>query len=205
MKTNLKTVVLDYGHGGIDRNGNYTTAPAKQAKVNGEMVYEGHINRVIGSMLKTLLQWSGYRVIETVRAEDPRDLSLGYRVRKANQYSQFPLISIHCNAFNGKARGFEIFTSRGQTASDPLAESIANEVQKLYKRTNLKLRFDTSDGDKDKEADFYVLRKTRGVAVLVECLFFDNPEDLAKLQDVDFLKDFVAALYHGINNWIQNR
>lgn len=41
----IKQIVIDCGHGGIDKNGKYTTAPAKQAKVDGKMMYEGVLNR----------------------------------------------------------------------------------------------------------------------------------------------------------------
>lgn len=195
-------IIIDCGHGGLDANGNYTTAPKKMAKVNGKWVYEGVINRHIGGMLGHLLSWDGHEVIYTVHPNDSRDLSLAYRVKVANQHPDALFISIHNNAFNGTARGFEIFTSKGNTKSDKLAASIGNEVKKLYDRMNLKLRFDFSDGDLDKEADFYVLRKTKGVAVLVECLFFDNAEDFKLLDDVNFRKEFVAALYWGVRKYI---
>ena len=38
----IKNIVLDFGHGGIDINGNYTTAPNKMHKFsNGQIAYEG--------------------------------------------------------------------------------------------------------------------------------------------------------------------
>jgi N-acetylmuramoyl-L-alanine amidase len=199
-----KTIVLDPGHGGIDKNGNYTTAPAKMAKVNGEWVYEGLINRQFAGMLGHLLKWDGYNVIYTVHPDDPRDLSLSWRVRVANQYSSAPMISLHSNAFNGKAEGWEIYTSKGTTQSDYLAESIAREVELLYNKLDIKLRYDWSDKDRDKEEDFYVLRKTKGTAVLIETLFFDNPSDWAKLNDLTFRQQMVAAYYKGIKNYIKN-
>jgi N-acetylmuramoyl-L-alanine amidase len=45
----------------------------------------------------------------------------------------------------------------------------------------IRIRRDTSDGDSDFEADFYVLRRTSCTAVLTENLFMDN------LGDADFL------------------
>ena len=43
-----------------------------------------------------------------------------------------------------------------------------------------KYRLDYSDGDVDKEANFYVLRKTKMPAVLLEMWFFDNYNDAVK-------------------------
>lgn len=196
-------IILDYGHGGIDKDGNYTTAPSKMAKVNSEWVYEGVLNRMIGGMLYHLLKWDGYNVIQTVRADDPRDISLRHRVRVANSVDNAIFISIHCNAFNGKAHGFEIFTTRRQNNSDILAEYIATEVAELRPQYPLRMRFDLSDGDKDKEQDFYVIRKSKHPSVLVECLFFDNEKDMEMFNDLKFRQDFVAALYKGIVNYVR--
>lgn len=198
-------VILDYGHGGVDANGKYTTAPAKQALVNGEWVYEGVLNRTIGGMLHHLLDWHGYEVIETVAVEDARDIPLEDRVRTINSVNKAIMVSIHCNAFNGKARGFEIYTTRGQNNSDKLAESIASRVDELRDDFDVLMRLDTSDGDMDKEIDFYVIRKSKHPAVLVECLFFDNPEDLALYNNMAFRQQFVVALYDGIVEYIESR
>ena len=202
----IDTVILDYGHGGIDSDGNYTTAPSKMAKVNGEWVYEGVLNRTIGGMLYHLLKWDWKRklkVVQTVAADDPRDISLAQRVRKCNAESNAIFVSIHCNASpNGVGEGFEIFTTRGQNNSDILAECIAEEIGKLKGNNALRMRYDLTDGDLDKEADHYVTRKSIHPAVLVECLFFDNAKDLEKFNDLKFRQAFVAALYHGIVRYI---
>lgn len=42
----------------------------------------------------------------------------------------------------------------------------------------MKIRKDMSDGDPDKESQFYILRKTKCPAVLTENLFQDNQEDV---------------------------
>ncbi|NVK63569.1 MAG: N-acetylmuramoyl-L-alanine amidase [Flavobacteriales bacterium] len=203
----IKYIVLDFGHGGIDENGNYTTRGKKHTFPNGETAYEGVINRRIGGMVRAFLRMldDDYTIITTVDENDPRDLSLSYRVRVANQYpaSQTLFISIHNNAFNSRARGFEIYTTRGVTRSDALAESIANAIEPFYKDLQLKLRYDLSDGDKDKEAEFYVLRRTACPAVLLECLFFDNAEDFALLKDPEFVKDLSWRIFVGIRNYLE--
>ncbi len=202
----IKNIILDFGHGGIDENGNYTTQGKKHTFSNGETAYEGVINRRIGGMLRGYLRMldDDYNIITTVDENDSRDLSLSYRVRVANRYpaSETIFISIHNNAFNSKARGFEIYTTRGVTKSDALAESIANAVEPFYDDLKLKLRYDTSDGDKDKEAEFYVLKRTNCPAILIECLFFDNTEDYARLKDPEFVKDLSWRIFVGIRNYL---
>lgn len=201
----VKNIILDFGHGGVDNNGHYTTAPSKMYKFpNGEVAYEGQLNREIGGKVYRLLKknYPNKNIKCTVSPNDSRDLSLSYRVRVANQYpaNDTIFVSIHSNA--GGGTGFEIFTTRGVTKSDKLAEDIADEVEKVYKNLNLRLRYDFSDGDKDKEADFYVLRKTKCPAVLLECLFFDNYEDFQYLKDEDFQGELAYAIYKGVSNYI---
>lgn len=202
----IKNIILDFGHGGLDANGVYTTPGKRHTFSNGETVYEGVINRRIGGMVRSFLRMLDhqYNIVTTVDENDSRDIALSQRVRVANQFpaAETIFVSIHNNAFNSVARGFEIYTTRGVTKSDALAESIANAVEPYYKSKNLSLRFDTTDGDKDKEAEFYVLSKTNCPSVLIECLFFDNAEDAALLKDPVFMKELSWRIFEGIRNYL---
>lgn len=205
----VKNIVLDPGHGGIDKNGNYTTAPNKMFTFpNGEVAYEGRLNRSITSHVGTCLKQHGsINVVYTVHPDDPRDLSLGWRVRVANQYDpkETIFISIHCNASpKHNASGFEIFTTKGVTKSDKLAEHIADAVEHIYEDVGLKLRYDFLDGDKDKEVDFYVLRKTKCSAVLGEFGFYDFRKDFDLLKDPIFQANLGSFIYTGIMNYVQS-
>jgi len=132
-------------------------------------------------------------------------------------------VSIHVNAAgaDGKwhtAGGFSVYTSKGKTKSDILAECIYNrtipnlaEYDKLmalgkklgyYDSKQKPFRTDTSDGDKDMEADFYVLNRTNCPAVLVECLFQDNKSDVEYLLSDEGKHSIVRALLEGIIDYI---
>ncbi len=204
----MKNIILDFGHGGIDQNGLYTTAPSKMFTFsNGETAYEGVINRQIGGLLEIYLKaHNELNIITTVKASDSRDLSLKYRVGVANKYypNDSIFISIHSNASEShRARGFSIFTTKGHTKSDRLATCIGESVETYYKDLDLKLRFDFYlDNDLDKEADFYVLRKTKCPAVLLECLFFDNYEDYQRLINPEFQKELAWKIYLGIIDYL---
>lgn len=200
----IKNIILDFGHGGIDSNGVYTTAPAKMYKFpNGDIAYEGVLNRQIGGHVLTCLRSHlDLNVITTVAETDPRDLSLPWRVRVANSYDpkETIFISIHNNAGGGE--GFELYTTKGVTKSDDLAESLANNIEHTFKLYDMKLRYDFSDRDKDKEVDFYVLRKTKCPAVLLECGFFDSRSDFDKLKDPLFQAHLGSFIYTGIIEYI---
>lgn len=206
----IKNIILDFGHGGLDKNGRYTTAPNKMfVHANGEAAYEGVLNRQIGGHVYTCLRsHKEFNVVCTVKKDDPRDISLSQRVRIANKFDpkETIFVSIHCNASsNHNASGFELFTTKGKTKSDSLAEEIANAVEHLYEAEGIRLRYDTSDSDKDKEADFYVLRKTKSPAVLLECGFFDNSKDFKLLKDPMFQGNLGSFIYTGILNYINKK
>lgn len=118
------------------------------------------------------------------------DVPLSERVRRVNQYcndygaSNVVVVSIHINAAgNGtqwfSARGFSVYTSKGETKSDELATIMYEEAEKSH--IGFKIRRDFSDGDPDWEENFTILSKTKCAAVLSENFFMDNKED------VDFL------------------
>ena len=107
------------------------------------------------------------------------DFPLSGRVRRANDIAREHsdrsciYISIHANA--GGGHGIEVFTSLGQTRSDAIATVFLEEFNTVFPEA--RLRTDESDGDPDKEANFYVLRKTTMPAILTENFFMDNKKE----------------------------
>ena len=133
-------------------------------------------------------------------------------------------VSIHVNAAGDDgnwhtAGGFSVYTSKGRTKSDILAEHIYDrafvnlaEYSKLmaqgktvgyYDSKQKPFRMDTSDGDKDLEADFYVLNKTSCPAVLVECMFQDNKSDVEFLLSDIGRHSIIRTLLEGIISYIE--
>lgn len=116
MGKDIDNIIIDAGHGGINNQGLYTTQGKYFVFPNGEIAYEGVINRKIAQALATELRNAGKNVIFTVNPLDPEDISLKKRVAIANKYaSKSIFISIHNNASEGfgTARGFEIFNTPG--------------------------------------------------------------------------------------------
>lgn len=194
-------VFLDAGHGGILRDGSYATAPSKQWKHRsgtfhgGGWFFEGVWNRYLTNRVADKLR--NLDIQHIIVSHEFVDNSLEYRVELANWYnkrvSKTLYISNHSNASGaGQARGFEIYTSRGTTSSDSVADMYWNNVKELL-GNRISYRPDTSDGDMDKEAGFYVLTKTAMTAVLVEHLYFDNFEDASLLMDDDIVERFAEA------------
>lgn len=127
------------------------------------------------------------------------------RVAVANKYPLKPSIkfflSIHANAAGmgirwEKARGFSIWTSRGETFSDKYATIIFEQFTKDF--PDIQTRTDYTDGDPDIESNFYVLRRTTCPAVLIETMFQDNKEDVKIMQSESFKSKFVLTLFNSI-------
>lgn len=165
-------VLIDNGHG-HDTPGKRSPKGMLSENV---ALFEYEFNRDVTCRLELLLIESGmpYHIL----VPESEDIPLSERVRRANQiHSVEPcyLVSIHANA--GGGTGWEVFTSKGQTKSDEIAEVFFQEAEKAFE--DFRMRKDEGDGDSDKEAQFYVLRKTTCPAVLTENFFMDHPKDLA--------------------------
>jgi len=207
------TWILDNGHGGIDNDGNYTTCPNwtsnpntwhKMHVHNGVPLYEGEFNRkVVDSIAEKL--WSLSIKHEVLVYEDD-DISLEDRVDRTNDlHSKLKnciFISIHGNAFNSRAKGFEIFTSKGETKSDKVASIFGIKMAKAF--PDKVMRWDMSDGDLDKEANFYVLKYTNCPAILTENFFFDNKEDAELMMSDEGIEKIAQAHVDAIVNIEKN-
>lgn len=142
-------------------------------------------SREVLKELKYKLKQKGYEVFET-NASD-REIGLTKRADNANkiQRKNKLVISLHSNAAsNGQwsnARGYSIYTTKGQTKSDEYAQIFLEELKRAF--PEIKGRFDLSDGDLDMEENFTILQKTTCPAILIEWLFQDNKEDVKLLMD----------------------
>ena len=119
------------------------------------------------------------------------DISLAERVRRVNTAcfllgkQNVILVSIHVNAAgNGSkwrnATGWSVYTCKGQTESDKLAECLCQAAIKNF--PGRRIRTDISDGDMDWEEGFYILRKSLCPAVLTENFFMDSRDDIEYLK-----------------------
>ena len=148
----------------------------------------------------------------------PQQAELTRRVRYVNQLcahrhtERCIYVSIHVDAASSgewkNAGGWTAYTSPGRTRSDILATYLYEAAEKhlagyaakmeegkkngQYGSNQKPFRKDTTDGDPDKEARFYVLVRTKCAAVLTENLFQDNKADVAFLTSEEGKKAIVA-------------
>ena len=113
-------------------------------------------------------------------------------------------VSVHVNAAGMgtnwmNARGWLVYTSKGNTKSDLLADLLYKEAKELLPS----VRSDFSDGDPDYESDFYVLAKTKCPAVLTENLFQDKKADVEFLTSEEGKNAIVKVHVDGILDYIK--
>tara|TARA_R110002012_G_scaffold262232_1_gene444386 strand:+ start:2235 stop:2924 length:690 start_codon:yes stop_codon:yes gene_type:complete len=192
--------IFDNGHGGII-NGEYQTAGKRSPKWdNGTQLFEGEFNRAIVKRLARMCEVSGISYINLVDTEE--DIPLDERTEKANNIMREEIqkdgkkciyISIHANGFSKEsANGWGVYTSEGETKSDLLASTLFLKASSEFPK--YKMRKDTSDGDVDKESNFWVLRKTVMPAILSENFFMTNKRDCELLLS-EIGRDRIAKIH----------
>lgn len=113
-------------------------------------------------------------------------------------------VSVHVNAAGMgtewmNARGWLVYTSKGNTKSDLLADLLYKKAKELLPS----VRSDFSDKDADYESNFYVLAKTKCPAVLTENLFQDNKADVEFLTSEEGKNAIVKVHVDGILDYIK--
>jgi N-acetylmuramoyl-L-alanine amidase len=177
----IKKVMVDPGHGGTDPGAVNMALGLKEAD----------LTLALADSFEA--QATGVRIafepleIELTRVSDIF-VSLQDRCRQANVSGIMSgakvdlFLSFHINAAeNPKARGFEVWTSIGETVADKVATAIFKALKEAMPDTPARADYD--DGDPDKESNFYVLRNTLMPAVLIEFEFITNDERAAFLAD----------------------
>lgn len=74
------------------------------------------------------------------------------------------------------AHGLEAFTSIGNTLADPCCQIYLETARELL--PTWQIRSDKSDGDLDKEAEFWMLKHTSMPSILLEMGFYTHPEQV---------------------------
>jgi N-acetylmuramoyl-L-alanine amidase len=168
------TVVIDAGHGGYDRGG-----------IPGQRVAEKEMTLDVAQRLKKVLSASGYRVVMT--RDSDVFVPLGTRVAIANSYSDAIFVSVHFNsAKRSGASGIETYFYDRESLS--LASAIHYFVAGGAASSNRNVR----------RRGYYVLRKNRNPAVLVECGFLTNPSEAALAQSASYRQKLAEEIAAGV-------
>lgn len=211
-------VIVDNGHG-ADTAGK--RSPDKR-------LMEYKYARAVASAIMRKLHAIG--VDGELLVTESADVSLDTRCKRANAIckrhggaSKCILVSIHVDAAGADSQwhtagGWSAYTTRGVTKADALAECLYDSASKhlatyagmmevgkttgAYGKNQRAIRTDCSDGDRDHEADFYILKHTSCPAVLTENLFQDNKADVDYLLSSNGMQSIVDLHVDGIKAYI---
>lgn len=170
---------------GIDIGHN---CPPDTGAVNG---YEDKLNKELGNRVAVGLASLGQSVVivNPRKAYSVND-SLRQRCAIANNANIDRYISFHFNAFNGKAKGCEVYyaSNAGYKIAQPVLEEICKLTvgsKQLFKRGVKKTSY------------FQVLNGTDAPAILIETCFCDNPLDMEIYQSIG-VNAVAAAIVRGL-------
>lgn len=152
----MPKIWIDEGHGGVQPG-----AVALGCK-------EKDLTLQIGNALAAELARCGFAVNRT-RTTDV-DVDLSERANRANKWGADYFISLHLNAYNGQAKGVEVWCSIGDSKSKGIAECVQAELVQLGY---------VNRGLKDGSTSLAVIRQTKMPAILAEVGFIDNAGDMA--------------------------
>ena len=187
-------IILDAGHGGFDGGA-----------VHGTIV-EKDINLQFALLLEPMLKAFGYEVImtrttdtgtedsglSTIRSKKVSDINNRLNLIESTDIECF--ISLHQNMFSqSKYRGTQVFYGASHPESEIYAECVQSAVKSL-------LQNDNNRTIKQCGKNIYLMYKTTKPAVLIECGFMSNSEELDLLLNENYRKKLNFCILSGILN-----
>lgn len=199
MPITQKTVIVDAGHGGDDGGA-----------IGIDGTVEKDINLDIALKLEKILKFYGFNVIMT-RTQDVMTCDDGLdslRKRKISDiHNRFELmrknpdaifISVHQNKFEDSSQhGTQVFYSGNDERSKELAEAIQTSVTLTLQRKNDRVVKKSGSG-------IYLLYHAKIPAVLVECGFISNPDEVKKLKDESYRMKLAILIADGLLKYLSN-
>lgn len=190
------TIVLDAGHGGFD-----------PGVCGASGVAERELNLVFAKKLEALLAEEGYRVVQTRPTEaglydedQTHKKAQDMQRRCAVIEKEQPLltVSIHQNSYpDSSVSGPQVF----YYAQSKEGERLASCIQDCM---NEQLAVEKPKSHKGNDS-YYILKRSAGTAVIVECGFLTNPDEEAKLKDETYQDKAVHAIRDGILNYLEEK
>ncbi len=194
-----KTIIVDAGHGGEDGGA-----------IGLDGTVEKDINLDIALKLEKLLKFYGFNVIMT-RTQDIMTCDEGLdslRKRKVSDiHNRFDLIqknpdavfiSVHQNKFEDSSQhGTQVFYSANDEESKLLAEAIQTSIVNSLQPKNDRVVKKSGSG-------IYLLYHAKIPAVLVECGFISNSDELKKLKDDSYRMKLAILIADGLIKYLMN-
>lgn len=192
---NLPVIIIDAGHGGEDGGA-----------VGVDGTYEKDINLQIALKVNEIFSIFGYQT-HLIRTTDISVHTIGNSIRERkisdihnradtmNSYENCIYLSIHQNKYSdSRIWGAQTFYSANFDESKEIAQFIQNAVSSQLQPNNKRQI-------KKSGTDIYVLYNATKPAVMVECGFVSNQNELNQLKDSTYQKNMALSIATGIINY----
>lgn len=190
-----QTLVLDAGHGGMD-GGAVAADGTTEQDINLSIVWSCHdLATFLGQktvMTRTDGQSLDYQADNSIRQNKVADIHARERITKEQNNPIF--ISVHLNKFSDASySGAQSFWSQNNQDGQRLAEEIQTAL-------TTGLHPERERSAKPAENSIYLMKHLTCPAVIVECGFLSNEQDVQKLKDKTYQKKLAVCIISGYHN-----
>ena len=196
VQTKQPCVVIDAGHGGED--------PGKVG-INGAL--EKDVNLEIALLVKRYLEENDIEVIMTrengeglndTNASNKKVQDMKRRIALIDETAPVVTVSIHQNSYSDpEISGPQVFYYESSQEGKALAEALQDSLnQKLEPPRPRIVKGNTS---------YYLLKRSEGTLVIVECGFLTNPREAELLQSAEYQEQIAQAVSEGIQRYVKEK
>lgn len=169
----FRTVIIDPGHGGHDKGGQWGRVYEKHLALDTSVRLEGHLKSM------------GFRTVMTRRSD--YFISLPQRVSVANRYKGAIFVSVHYNyTWKQEVSGLETFYHNGQ--SKRLAQLVQQGMLRRVRAVDRGAKF----------ARYYVIRNCSIPSILVEGGFVSNTAERNRMKAAWYRDSIAKGIAEGI-------
>lgn len=196
IENEFPVIIIDAGHGGED-GGAVGVDGTNEKDINLEIAFKlNHILTAMGyetRMVRTSDISIHNEGLDTLREKKVSDIH--NRVAIMEEYENCLYISIHQNKYDdSRIWGAQTFYSPNDEDSKTLAQFIQTSVATKIQPDNKRLI-------KESGTSIYVLYNATKPAVMVECGFISNPNELSQLKTEEYQSQMAFSISSGILNY----
>lgn len=178
-----KIIVIDPGHGGIDKGASYYNNNESELVLNISKILKKELEKEGATIFLTR---EGDYDLSKPNAKRRKKSDFDNRIKYINDINPDIVLSIHLNASkNNNYSGMQILYNKSETFA-----------KILYKTLNIKRK-------NAKRNDVYILNNIKQDIVLIEWGFISNYQDLIKLTNDDNIEKQSQFIVKGIINYFQ--
>lgn len=152
------------------------------------------LNNRVADALGIYLKSAGHVILRVDDVSGNTDISLGTRVKVANEWNADYYVAVHHNAGinGGTGGGTLVFVYPGTSGKTTMAQ------ETIYKHAIERAGLKGNRSDGTLTENYYVLRKTKMSASLVECGFMDSATDIKYILNPEWSKKLALGIAEGI-------